>query len=379
MNGKKFSILQVINTAQIGGGMRHIYALLKHIPRDRFDLRLVADHGDFLIDEIRALGVPVHFVPLMKRRFNPGAVRQIAKIARQANADILHLHGTRAGFYGALARPLARVKHSVYTVHGFSFHKDLSAAQRFFYLAVERFCTRAHSQVISVSGTDRDEAIRLGLCPPRSIKTIYNGIDFNAFDPAKVNGYLRHTFRLSPQTPLIGTVARLVPQKGVEFYLEMCRLVAAQQHDARFVVIGEGEQADTLRKRADKLGLDGRVLFTGAQQRMPECYAGLDVVVLSSLWEGHPIGLIESLAMARPTVATLTSGSPEIIDNGETGFLVAPKDPQALAEKVLWFLEHRERGRQMAGEGRQRCLRRFSEKATAEQTLAVYQQLLAGS
>jgi glycosyltransferase involved in cell wall biosynthesis len=377
MKNGKISIVQVINTASIGGGMRHLFALLEHLPRERFHLSLVAENGGYLVDQIEARGIPVHFVPLMRSRFDPSAVVRMALAARREEADILHLHGTRAGFFGALAKRFTGVRRTVYTIHGFSFHKDISATGRTFYLAVERFCSRNHSRLISVSGTDRDEAIRLGVCHPDRIRTIYNGIDFAVFDPQRVNGFLRRTFDLPANDPVVGTVARLVPQKGVEYFLEMARLIAERNPRVRFAVIGEGALERPLRQHAQRLGLGERVLFLGPQTRMPECYAGLDVFVLSSLWEGHPLSLIESLAMERPTVATLTSGSPEIVDDGETGFLVEPKDPARMAERVCWLLDHRDEADAMAREGRRRCLARFSEKMMAEQTLRVYEELMA--
>jgi len=377
MKNGKISIVQVINTASIGGGMRHLFALLEHLPRERFHLSLVAENGGYLVDEIARRGIPVHFVPLMRSRLDLTAALRIALAARREQADILHLHGTRAGFFGALARKISGIRHTVYTVHGFSFHKDIGAAGRTFYLAVERFCSRSHSRLISVSGTDRDEAIRLGLCHPDRIRTIYNGIDFAVFDPQSVNGFLRSSYGISPSDPVVGTVARLVPQKGVEYFLDMAKLVADRHPLVRFAVIGEGKLEHPLRQYAARLGLAERVLFLGPQTRMPECYAGLDIFVLSSLWEGHPLSLIESLAMERPTVATLTSGSPEIIDDGETGFLVEPKDTARMAERVCWFLEHRDEGRNMAREGRRRCQARFNEKTMADLTLNVYEELLA--
>ncbi|HPQ69929.1 MAG TPA: glycosyltransferase family 4 protein [bacterium] len=379
MKNGKISILQVINTARIGGGMRHLYALLQHLPRARYHLAVVAENGGFLVDEINRLDIPIHFIPLMRSRFDPAAVWRIARLARAEGADLLHLHGTRAGFFGAVAKRLAGVRHSIYTVHGFSFHKDIGPGGRAFYLGVERFCARAHSRLISVSGTDRDEAIRLGVCPPAQIETIYNGIDFSAFDPQRANGFLRHQLDVTPDALLVGTVARLVPQKGVEYFLEMARLVKQRCPQVRFVVIGEGELERTLKQRADQMGLDGHVLFAGAQEQMADCYAGLDVFVLSSLWEGHPLSLIESLAMECPTVATRTSGSPEIIDDGETGFLVAPKDPHQMADKVCWLLENAAQGRAMAREGRKRCRDRFDERHMVDQTLHMYEEILKGA
>jgi glycosyltransferase involved in cell wall biosynthesis len=378
MTRRRRTILHIINTAEIGGGMKHVHALFRNLPRERFELHLAADEGRFLVDEIRALDAPVHFLPLMRRRANPRAVWAIARLARRTGADLLHLHGTRAAFYGALAKPLAGSPQSIYTVHGFSFHKDVGPAGRAFYLTVERCCARAHTRVISVSGADRDEAIRLGVCPPWQIQTIRNAADFAVFDPAAADGWLRRTFGFGSEQPVVGAAARLVPQKGLEYFLEMAKLVAGRRADARFVIVGEGCQNEALQSRARRLGLEDRVVFAGPQNQMAECYAGLDVFVLSSLWEGHPLALIESLAMERPTVATRTSGSPEIIDDGETGFIVEPKDPLALADRVLWLLDHPDRARDMAREGRRRCLRRFSEQAMAVQTMRLYEELLPG-
>jgi len=379
MKNGKISILQVINTARIGGGMRHLFALLKHLPRDRFHLSLVAENGGYLIDEIRKLDIPVHFTPMMRSRFDPLPTWRIARAARAEQCDIMHLHGTRAGFFGALAKKLARIPHSVYTVHGFSFHKDMNPSGRNFYLSVERLCARTHSRLISVSGTDRDEAIRLGVCSPDRIRTIYNGIDFDAFDPRQVNGFLRKAYDIDDRERLIGTVARLVPQKGVDYFLQMARLIADRTDNVRFVIVGEGQLEKHLRVKAEKLDLAEQVLFVGAQENMPEYYAGFDVFVLSSLWEGHPLSLIESLAMEKPTVATLTSGSPEIIADGETGLLVEPKDPQRMAEKVCWLLDHPDLGKQMAQEGRRRSRTRFDEATMVQNTLQVYEELVAGT
>lgn len=379
MKDGKISILQVINTASIGGGMRHLYALLKHLPRERLHLSLVAEEGKYLVDEIKEMGIPIHFVPMMNNRVNPLAIWRIARSARQERADILHLHGTRSGFFGVMAKSLAGIRHSVYTVHGFSYHKDITASGRAFYLAVERLCARSHSRLISVSSTDRDEAIRLGVCSPDRISAIFNGIDFSIFDPERVNGSFRADFGIEKDEIVVGTVARLVPQKGVEYFLQMAELVAARHEKARFLIVGEGELEQALREQCEQQGIGKRVLFVGPQSRMPECYAGMDIFVLSSLWEGHPLSLIESQAMERPTVATCTSGSPEIINDGQTGFLVSPKNVHELAEKVCWLIEHKKEARAMARQGRQLCRQRYHEKAMVEKTLNIYEELLSRS
>jgi glycosyltransferase involved in cell wall biosynthesis len=109
---------------------------------------------------------------------------------------------------------------------------------------------------------------------------------------------------------------------------------------------------------------------------MTECYAGMDVVVLASLWEGMPINLLESLAMARPTVATAVSGSLEIIEHGVSGLLAPPKNPRAIADWVLYLLDNPDKALTLGRKGRERVAAAYDECVTAQKTIGVYNELL---
>ena len=377
-NGKP-SILEVINSAQMGGGMGHLYGLFRNIDREGYHFSLAADQGDYLVDEIRELDIPIHAIPLMRNRADFRGAFHIARVAMAEGADVIHCHGTRAGFFGALAKRLCKAKKSVYTVHGFSFHKDIHPAGQRFYQAIERMLGSAHDRLISVSDYDRHEAIRRGVCPPDRICTVPNAIDFDLFNPAKVNGEFRSLLGLHKDVRLVGTAARLVPQKGIEYFIESASILHRTHPDVRFVVVGEGMLTSTLRETARQRGLADVMLFAGPSDQMPEVFAGLDVFVLSSLWEGHPLTLIEALAMERPTVATSTSGAPEILEDGKCGLLVPPKDPRGLAHAIARLLDEPEFARSLAQSGRRSVLSRYSVVKMAMQTETVYRDLLDGN
>lgn len=376
MYNGKLSILEVINCARLGGGMGHLLGLFQNLDPDKYHLSLIADKGDYLIDPIRKLNIPIHFVPMMHSRFDVRTAYQIARIAIAEGADVLHCHGTRAAFFGAMAKPFCGVKKSIYTVHGFSYNKDMPSREKLFYLWVERFLGKAHDRLISVSKFDRTEAIERKVCLANRISAVPNAIDFKKFNPASVNGEFRAAIGLDADVKLVGTAARFVPQKGIEYLLESAEMILDSCRDVRFVIVGEGDLEEKLKSITKKKGLSDKVFFTGSSKQMAQVYAGLDVFVLASLWEGHPLTLIEALAMKTPTVATETSGSPEIIEDGKSGLLVPPKDPKSLARAVIQLLEDRKFAQNLAENGRDSVIDRYSFSKMARQTEEVFRELL---
>jgi glycosyltransferase involved in cell wall biosynthesis len=374
-HGKK-SIFAVINQAEMGGGMGHLLGLFKHLDRERYYLSLAADRGDYLVEPIRKLGVGVHFLPMMRSRFDLAAARRIARVARMEGADLLHLHGTRAAFFGGLARKMLPETKTVYTVHGFSFHKELDFARERFYLGLERLLGKWHDRLISVCESDRSEAVRRHVCRSTRIETIPNAIDLDSFDPSQVNGAFRGSLGINNGTRLVGTAGRWVSQKGIEHFLSGAALIREKHSDVKFVIVGEGKLESKLKEQADKTGLSDAVVFAGPRSRMADVYNGLNVFVLASLWEGQPLSLIESLAMETPTVATRTAGNPEIVAHEQTGLLVPPRDPEGIADAVVRMLDNPEWARTLGKRGRKAMLSRCSLANMARKTQAVYEELL---
>jgi glycosyltransferase involved in cell wall biosynthesis len=188
------------------------------------------------------------------------------------------------------------------------------------------------------------------------------GIDLHRFgsgQPALRNGRV------------IGNVARLAHQKGQRYLLEAAPAVLERHPDVRFVIVGDGELRTELERQAAPLG--DRVLFTGARADVPDLLASFDVFAFPSLYEGLCLAVIEAQAAGVPVVATPVGGIRETVVDGETGFVCPPRDPQALAERILYCLDHPDEARRVAASARERVRARFSKERMVEETVRLYE------
>ncbi len=207
---------------------------------------------------------------------------------------------------------------------------------------------------------------------------LYNAIDLQRFDsPARFAARedKRAEFHVAPDAPLLGTVGRLTVQKGYDFLLEAMKLIVVQVPSAQLLIVGDGELADELRARTAELGLGQAVHITGPRQDVEQLLAAMDLFVSSSLWEGLPTVILESMAAGVPVVATDVSGSRELIQEGSTGRLVPPGDAAALARGVVAMLGDWEQAQALAARARQH-VRRFSIATVAAEHERLYKGLM---
>jgi glycosyltransferase involved in cell wall biosynthesis len=210
-----------------------------------------------------------------------------------------------------------------------------------------------------------------GLC-------LHNAIDLERFSKppdqtARENK--RRELGLPARAPVVGTVGRLSLQKGYSILLESAKLVLGEIPSARFLIIGEGELAAELEDQVQQLGISHAVNLTGPRDDVEEVLAIMDLFASSSLWEGLPTVILESMAARVPVVATDVSGTRELVQDGVTGLMVAPGDPHALARAIVALLRDREGARAMVEAACER-VQGFSIRRVAEQHVEVYQRLL---
>jgi glycosyltransferase involved in cell wall biosynthesis len=167
-------------------------------------------------------------------------------------------------------------------------------------------------------------------------------------------------------------VARLDPQKGLGDLLE----AAARVPDASFVVAGDGPDRERLGETARSLGLHDRVCFLGHRDDVPDLLRSCDVFVLPSLYEGFPLSVLEAMAAGKPVIATAVGGTPEAVSDGETGFLVPPGDPSALAAAIRAVLSDPVLARRLGSAGRERACRTFSAAEMVRHVVRLYEDIL---
>jgi len=223
--------------------------------------------------------------------------------------------------------------------------------------------------------------------PQERMTIIPNGIHPSRFAGNGSSGRFRQELGLPPHTPLVAVLSRLNPMKGVEYFLEAAMIVGRRFPDARFLIVGDGRTmvdgqvvdspyTKELERYAVQLGLGERAVFTGPRLDVQEILAEIAVSVLPSLSEGLSNTLLESMAAGVPVVATNVGGNPEVVEQGETGFLVPPRDAAALARAICLLIENRELALRFGQAGRQRVAQHFSLEKMVHDTERLYLELL---
>jgi glycosyltransferase involved in cell wall biosynthesis len=213
-------------------------------------------------------------------------------------------------------------------------------------------------------------------CARAKVRRIYNGVDLARFTPGPPPPDLRLALGLPPGTPVVGSIGRFVAYKGYSYLLEAARLVREKMPEAHWVLVGDGELRTELEAQSRRLGLEGRVRFAGWQERTPEYLALFDLFVLPSLGEHFGRVLLEAMAMAKAVVATNAGGVPEIVRDGETGILVPPADPAAMAAVVVSLLLDPAAAARLGAAGRRRAEAEFSLARHGDAVRALYRDVL---
>ncbi len=375
-NIKPITVLHVIDTLGFGGAERFLVGLVQHMDRNRFR-PLVAwlSEGGAFADDLQQQGIPVIGLRARGHR-DMRALARLARLMREQRVCVLNTHLFVDGFYGRLSALWTGVPVRVVTQQ--NAYDDPRLRLPTWQIWANRLLVPVTHKFIAVSQAARDYLHRVEWVPEQKITVIPNAITPPAPpDPAQVyelrNQWLGHRVG-----PLIGTVARLQPQKGLDVLLQAVHLLQPELPDLRAVLVGEGPLRSTLERQARDLGIADRVIFAGTRRDIPTVLAALDVFVLPSRFEGLSLALLEAMSMARPVVATAVSGTVEVIRDGETGVLVPPEDASALAAGIRVMWEQRDRAQRMGENARRLVLERYTIRAVAKAYEEVYETLLRG-
>lgn len=372
--------LHLITSFEVGGTERQAVELLKRLNRERFDVRLAVLRLEGpLYQEIASLFPQVAQFPLTSF-YNANAVRQLARLRAlllKERINLLHAHDFYAGVLGAAAARLAGVRVIVCQRH-------LRLSDRRVHEWGTRFAHRLAHRVLVNSEAIREHILKSGRVAPGKIVVIRNGLSgaaeaaaqFDRSERASARNALLQELKLDADARLVGIVARLQPVKGHRYFIEAAGQVARAESKTHFVVVGNGGLRQEIEAHAARLGLSGRVHLLGDRANPTQIAAGFDVAVLASLHEGLPNTVMEAMAAGIPIVATAVGGTPELIADGETGFLVPPADAGALAKRILSVLRNPDWSAVMAAQGRQHVLSQFSPQRMVESVEGLYDELM---
>ncbi len=359
-------VLQVMASGAVGGGLDHLLGLVSELVAAGHDCHVALGADGPGPSRARELGVPVTVVDLMGHRLDPRAVWQLRQLHKAVCPDLIHYHGTRAGFFGAGAALPFGTGPAVYTAHGLAYRQERGVASGAVGVVAEAIACRGVREVITVAAADRRDLIRRGLVRRSRCHHLPNAVDTERFSPGD-RAAARERTGLPAEAFIVGTVARLVPQKAVG---DLIRAVA-RCPGVQLVIAGEGPERAALGEQASR-DCDGRVHFLGTRDDVPDLLRAFDLFALSSRWEGEPVALIEAMASGVACVATATDGSRELLGEGK-GLLVEVGQPDGLASAITDL--SRDPGcRARLGAEARRAVRARSYATHAARVIEVYEK-----
>jgi L-malate glycosyltransferase len=307
-------------------------------------------------------------IPLAPRtEMDLGAAWRLSRLIKQLQPDIIHAHDPHGVAMAALALSMSTqlVKPPLVASRRVDFHLKGTSLSRWKYRQVDCF--------ICASEAIRQLLISDGV-PEASAVTVHEGIDLErvaAAPPAK----LHEELWLPHHAPVVGNVAALVPHKGQRHLVEAAALVVRRVPDARFVIAGEGELRPALERQIKEHHLEKHVLLAGFRPDVLSLHKTFDIFVMSSVTEGLGTSLLDAMACGKPVVATAAGGIPEVVVDGETGFIVPPRDHEGMAEAIVRLLKDPALRDRLGRAGRARVQKRFSAGRMIRDTLRVYQRV----
>jgi len=349
-------------------GMRqHIFTLLKHLNRARYKPYLVVSDDEYLVEHAKKLQVDYIVSPMISKanKLNVGSIiKQIEEFIEERPVSLIHSHGYQACYVGAQLAKSLSVRH-VSTVHTVD---DLNHKKGFMGTSNDKIAVLP-DRLIAVSETVKKEIERLN-----KVSLIYNGIEADRFAETLDVEHLYRELDLTKEVNLVGVITRLTPDKGTEKFIDAASIVLKHKPTVHFIVAGDGEQLDNLKKKASNLGIANNVHFLGFRRDVAHILKSLDVVVIPNLSPSLPIILLEALASIKPVVISDLPGVREVVGEDSVEF-VKPGDVEAIAEAVKEMLYDRRKIDDKTQTGQKLVKERFNIQNMMKPTESLYLEL----
>ncbi len=388
---RRISVMHIITRLDRGGSARSTFLTAIGHDKAKYSVGLVYGcpktisandaaslHADLQV--LRQVGVSVFDVPTLIRETNPvsdaRATFALWRLLRRARPSVVHTHTSKAGAVGRLAAMLAGVPVVIHTPHGHIFYGYYGTVASVIIRLLERLLATITDRIVTLTDRGAEEHVRFHIAGPEKFVTIHSGIDLALFRSVRVDPAIkRKELGIPPEGPIVGTVGRLVPIKGLEWLLKAVPRVLVEFPQACFIIIGDGPMLDELKELAAELGISPRVMFLGTRSDIPECLVALDIFVLPSLNEGMGRAVVEAMAVGCSVVATRVGGIPDIVADGSIGLLVPPRDDRALAEAILTLLQDHSRRAAYGEAARRRVDGRFDVETMVRNIERLYDEV----
>jgi glycosyltransferase involved in cell wall biosynthesis len=372
-------VLQVVRPA-VGGMKGHVLQLATGLRTRGFECEIACPGDSDLVHYALEAGVAVHPVPItgpLHPLRDPLAVIALAEVLRERRPAIVHAHGSKAGLIARLAVRIGGGAPTIVTVHNQVLYGGVSPLMRWTYIAMERFLARRTARTITVSDALRAELTDVIGIDASQVVTVHNGLDLGPLIEGGRRDAARRRYGIPNGALAFGLAARFAPQKALNLLVEAGIPVLERYPDARLVLAGAGPLLESVKTQARASAFRDRILFPGYETDVPGLLAALDIYASPAIAEGLGLATIEAMAAGLPVVSTTAGGTPEVVEDGVTGLLVAPGKVAPLTGALLRLAKDPALRRSMGEAGRARALAEFDEDRMLDRIAALYREVLA--
>lgn len=380
---RKIKILIMQPSHSPGGLEPTIRPVVRFLPKDKYEVHVAAPAGGTFLEGVKAEGAIPHPLPMDYSFWSlPLFVLSFRNFLRRHRFDLIHLHVARAGLLGSLGS-LGTGIPIVYTAHSWRYPQKTNILSRMLFFWIERFiCCRA-TKVTCISSRDYELASKKGLTPPEKLVIIRNRIDTARFEALDKNAALslRRALAIPENGVIIGTIASLIDIKDPETFVRTAAHLRSIVDQAYILWVGDGDLREETLRLARQFGIEGRVRLPGysSPEDIPKWLGLIDVFLLTSRSEGLPFSILEAMAARRPVVASSVGAIPEVIEDGVTGWLFTPGNPEEAAHCVWNAIQNPEKCEQMVEDAYRRVINYHSSpEEMAKAYRKVYEELLEG-
>jgi glycosyltransferase involved in cell wall biosynthesis len=289
--------------------------------------------------------------------------------------DVVHTHSSKAGILGRIAARLAGVETVVHTLHGLVFHPYQAGWKNALYIRLKRLAAPLSDSIIGVSQTTIDGALAAGIGAPEQYVKIFSGMELEPFLEVRIaTAEAKRRLSIPETAPVVGKIARLFPLKGHDDFLKAAARIAAAEPECRFLLVGDGIRRRELAEEARRLGIEDRMVFAGLvpPEDVASYIQAMEVVVHTSLREGIARVIPQAGAVGKPVVTYELDGAPEVVREGDSGYLVPPGDVEGVARRTLELLRDPSLREQMGARGRAFAAEHYPAARMVDAINAVY-------
>jgi glycosyltransferase involved in cell wall biosynthesis len=390
----KIKLMHIITRMDMGGSAQNTLLTCLGLDRKKYRVTLVTglsresrmtpaekEAVESGLEKARRQGVEIIRLPALVRSLHPlydfSALLALWRIIRREKPDIVHTHTSKAGILGRWAAWLARAPIIIHTPHGHVFYGHFASFFSRLFLLTERVTAPVTHQLVALTRGERDDYLALRLFTEDRMPVIHSGVDIDPFLATRSNGAgIRRELGIPDVATVVGTVGWLLPIKNPLGLLEAMIPLLKSRSDVFLVFVGKGDLEPHLKRKTLKAGVDGNVVLAGWRRDIPEVMKAFDVFVLPSLNEGMGRVVVEAMASGKPVVASDVGGIPDMVRDGDNGFLVDPRDPDAMRAAIERLIDDPAMRAAMGEKGRATAFS-FSLAAMISKIEALYESARA--